>query len=99
MLVKLLIIAAIVGGGIVLLSDVHGLFPDSANSTIDSLKSDIGTLGDKTKDSVGETLDHSVTTVQGTMVEVKDKSENIKDDLNKQVNEFTLDDVFGIFSP
>lgn len=61
MFIKLGIIGAIlIVGGLVFSSEINGLFPNTSNSVVDSLKEDVGGIGTKATESVEKRLDVSI---------------------------------------
>ena len=76
-IIKIGIISAIlVLGGLVFSSDINGLFPNTSESVIKSLKNDVGDIGAKASASVENRLDNSIDNV------VDKTSEKINDEIN-----------------
>lgn len=106
MFIKLGIIAAIlVVGGLIFSSEINGLFPNTSNSLVDSLKEDTEGIGTKATESVEKRLDVSIDKVvektneqiNSGINDVKDSSKNI---FQNEITKFNpLDAIGNIFKP
>ena len=86
MFIKLGIIGAIlIVGGLIFSSEIHGLFPNTSNSVVESLKEDVGGIGTKATESVEKRLDVSIDKVvektnqqiNSGIIDAKNSSKNI----------------------
>lgn len=103
MFVKLGIIAAILIIGVILFSsEINALFPNISSSVVEALKDDVGDISKKTSESVENRLDVSIDKIvektneqiNDGVVNAKESSRNITDEITKINPINTIDDFF-----
>lgn len=106
MFLKLGIIGAIlIAGGLIFSSEINGLFPNTSNSVVESLKEDVGGIGTKATESVEKRLDTSIDKVVEKTSEqinsgINNAKESSKDILSNKIEKFNPVDTIGnIFKP